>query len=99
MFGELMKKLFGIFAMALLFIGVASGQAISQSGGSIQGSITDPTGAKIPGALVTITSPDTGYTRSLQTDSSGFFSVGPINPGPYKVSVTAPGLSRRSSQR
>jgi hypothetical protein len=87
-----MKKIFGILAMILLIAGTAFGQAISVNGGAIQGAITDPTGAKIPGATVTVTSPETGFSKILATDSSGVYTVGPLNPGAYKVTVTAPGF-------
>jgi hypothetical protein len=87
-----MRKVFIVMLMLLAGIGVSFGQAISANGGAIQGSITDPSGASVPGATVLITSPDTGYTKTLQTDSAGFYSVGPLNPGPYTVRVSAPGF-------
>ena len=85
-----MKKY--LLAMFLLFVsfGAAFGQAISVNGGSIQGTITDASGAALPKAAIVISNPDTGYTKSLQTDSAGFYSVGPLNPGPYVVRVTYP---------
>jgi hypothetical protein len=67
----------------------ASAQAISSNGGAIQGTITDPTGAAVPGATVVISNPDTGYTHTLTTDGAGFYSLGPLNPGPYVITVTA----------
>lgn len=70
-------------------------QAISTNGGSVQGSITDPTGAAIPGASITVANPDTGFTRTLLADSAGFYSLGPLIPGGYTVTVTAPGFQRQ----
>jgi len=67
----------------------ASAQAISTNGGSIQGSVTDPTGAAIPGATVTVTATDTGETRALKTDSAGLYSIGPLIPGNYTIAVSA----------
>jgi hypothetical protein len=67
----------------------ASAQAISSNGGAIQGTITDPTGAAVPGATVVISNPDTGYTHTLTTDGVGFYSLGPLIPGPYVITVTA----------
>jgi hypothetical protein len=67
----------------------ASAQAISTNGGSIQGSVTDPTGAAIPGATVTVTATDTGETHALKTDSAGYYSIGPLIPGNYTISVSA----------
>lgn len=67
-------------------------QAISVNGGSIQGTITDATGAAVPGATVIITATDTKSARTLKTDSAGFYAVGPLNPGPYTIAVTASGF-------
>ncbi len=87
-----MKKISAVVLMFVAGIGMSFGQAISVNGGAIQGSITDPTGAYVPGATVVITSPDTGYTKTLQTDSAGFYSVGPLDPGPYRLRVSASGF-------
>jgi hypothetical protein len=84
-----MKK---ALAILLLFVAatLSHGQATSTNGGSIQGSVTDPTGASIPNAVVTVADPDTGYTHTLKTDSAGFYSIGPLIPGSYTISVSAP---------
>ncbi len=70
----------------------AFAQAISVNGGAIQGTITDPSGAVVSNAQVSITSPETGYKKDLTTDKSGFYSVGPLNPGNYTVTVTGTGF-------
>ena len=93
-----MKKFLGLF-LGWIFVLIAGtslsfGQAISVNGGSIQGSITDSTGAVVPGANILITGTSTGFTKTLTADQSGFYSVGPLNPGPYTVSVTAPGFQK-----
>jgi Carboxypeptidase regulatory-like domain len=89
----LMKR---IFACAVLMAGAVSalGQAISSNGGSIQGTITDPSGASIPGAQVVISDPAIGYQHSLTSDSAGFYSLGPLTPGSYTITVTAPNFQR-----
>ena len=69
---------------------VSFGQAISANGGSIQGTISDPTGAVIPGATIVIADPAIGYTHTLESDSSGFYSLGPLQPGTYTISISAP---------
>ena len=68
------------------------GQAISQTGGAIQGTITDPSGAVVPGATVTITDTDTNSVKTLTTDSAGLYSEGPLNPGPYTINVSRSGF-------
>ncbi len=82
---------------SLLFIGAVAApalhaQAISVNGGSIQGTITDPSGAVMAGATVVIKSNDTDASRTTKTDSAGFYSVGPLNPGSYSVDVSLTGF-------
>ena len=91
-----MKKLFGFVLVLFTAVGMSFGQAISVNGGSIQGSITDPTGAVVPGARVTITGKDTGSVKVVTADNSGFYSVGPLNPGNYTVNIVAPGFQQLS---
>ena len=91
-----------ILGVALLALLVASpvlqqtafSQAISLNGGSIQGSVSDPTGAAIPGAKVTIVNPDTGYSHVLITDSAGIYTLGPLIPGNYTITAEAAGFKR-----
>jgi len=85
--------------MALvLTCSVGFGQAISVNGGSIQGTITDSTGAVVPNATIVLKSSDTGFSRTLKTDSAGFYSVGPLNPGSYTVLINQPGFEGLSVQ-
>ncbi|HEX8459530.1 MAG TPA: TonB-dependent receptor [Pyrinomonadaceae bacterium] len=91
------KFLPSILALLLCLTGVAAfGQ---EQGGRIEGTITDPAGAAVPGVTVTITSrgrtegarPDAtvGFTRSVTTDESGFYRTTEIPPGFYAVTTTA----------
>src|SRR5579862_7605625 len=57
--------------------------------GSLVGTVTDPTGAVIPNASVTITDSQTGVSREEKTDGSGRYSVANLAPGTYSVRVTA----------
>ena len=56
---------------------------------AIVGSVTDPTGAAIPGASVTITNIDNGLKRSVKTDDAGRFSFPQLKPGTYSVNAEA----------
>jgi hypothetical protein len=60
--------------------------------GGIQGTVTDPNGAVIPGADVTITNPDTGLTRTTQTDDTGSYLVSELPIGTYQVTVKKTGF-------
>ena len=88
-----MKKLLGLSLVFPLSV-MSYGQAISVNGGSIQGTITDASGAVVPNAPITITGTDTGSVRQATADGSGFYSVGPLNPGNYRITVAAPGFQK-----
>jgi hypothetical protein len=57
--------------------------------GSIVGTVSDPTGAVISGARVTITNVATGQLINLAANSSGSFNSGALVPGNYKTQVSA----------
>lgn len=61
--------------------------------GTIQGTITDPAHAVVPGAKVTIRSQANGQEIHLTTSSAGTYTSGPLQPGVYTVEVTAAGFS------
>src|ERR1700761_4235482 len=86
-----MKRLL-VFLVLFFSAGFAWSQAVSDTGGAIQGDITDPSGDKIPGAVITITSSETGYNKTLKTDTAGFYSIGPLNPGHYTLKIVAQGF-------
>ena len=56
---------------------------------AIVGSVTDPTGAAIPGATVTVTNVENGLKRSVKTDDAGRFSFPQLKPGTYSVKAEA----------
>jgi hypothetical protein len=62
------------------------------STGSILGTVSDQTGAVVPGARVTITNKANGQSRSLVTTGSGTYESGPLQPGEYTVRVEAKGF-------
>jgi Carboxypeptidase regulatory-like domain len=61
--------------------------------GSIVGTVTDPAGAMITGAKVSITSLSTGSTLELTTNSAGAYNSGSLTPGPYKVQISGKGFN------
>jgi len=63
----------------------AYGQATTAAAPS--GTITDPKGANLPGAQITVINESTGAEKTLTADSSGFYSVASLVPGKYRVSV------------
>src|SRR5262249_45514665 len=77
-----------------LCIGCASTVVMAQIGGngSIQGTVTDPGGAVVPGATVVVTNIATGVETSKQTNAAGVFMITPLPPGEYKVVVSLSGF-------
>lgn len=60
--------------------------------GTISGTVTDPTGAVIPGVEVTISNQDTGVSRVVLTDDQGFYTAPNVPVGTYTVSAAMPGF-------
>ncbi len=60
--------------------------------GNIQGTVTDPTGAIVAGATVTLTDVSTGVKRTVQTDSSGVYLFPNIDIGKYDLQAKATGF-------
>jgi hypothetical protein len=83
-----------ILAIAFLFPIHASAQV---AGATLSGTITDPSGAAIVGAKVSIVNKATSATRDITTDSAGFYSAPNLLPAPYEVTVSAPGFSTSRS--
>ncbi|MGH9605891.1 MAG: carboxypeptidase regulatory-like domain-containing protein [Terracidiphilus sp.] len=80
-------------AAALLGLAVCVPNLQAQSGaGSIQGTVTDATGAVIPGASVSAVNTATNVTVGTRSNGVGFFVVPGLNTGTYTVTVTAPGM-------
>ena len=79
--------LFSLFSCLISF--PAMGQIES---GTFTGTVTDPDGASIPAALVTITNQDTNVVSTFRTDSSGIYRVGGLPPGLYSIKVEAAGF-------
>ena len=75
-----------MLSLVLCLTASAFGQ---ETGGEIQGTIKDPTGAVVPNFTVTIKGVDVGINRTIQTDSEGFFRIRQLPPGTYTVSSEA----------
>src|SRR3954453_9527551 len=61
-------------------------------GGAIQGTVTDPGGANVPGANVSVTNAATGGETTKQTNEAGVYVITPLPPGEYKVVVSLKGF-------
>jgi len=79
-------------ALALFVMGVIIGPSalLAQNyNGSIQGTVTDPSGAAVAGVTVTVTSPGTGASYEAKTSDLGAFSVPNLPVGKYEVRIKA----------
>jgi Carboxypeptidase regulatory-like domain len=65
----------------------------SNAAGTIQGTITDSSGAVVPNAMIVITEPSTGSQKVFTASASGYYSAGSMLPGQYRIHVNAPGFS------
>ncbi len=85
-------KIFLALGLAFLCTFALSGLLRAQSliSGDIAGTVTDASGAAIPGATVTITNTDTGAKQTLSSGSAGEYRLSLLKPGHYDVSVSAP---------
>ncbi len=63
------------------------------SAGTVSGTVSDPSGAVIAGATVTVLNPVSGFTRTVTTDSSGNFSITNVPFNPYHLTVSATGFA------
>jgi hypothetical protein len=60
--------------------------------GTVTGVVTDPSGATVPGAKVTLVDENKGYSFTATTDSAGRYLVRSVPPGSYKIRVEAKGF-------
>ncbi|MCU1272963.1 MAG: TonB-dependent receptor plug, partial [Bryobacterales bacterium] len=82
-----------VSCLALAGVLFTTSTLLGQSGGTIQGSVSDPSGGAVPNATVLLKSIATGATRSATTDERGFYIAPNLNPAEYEISFAAPGFS------
>ena len=91
----------GVFAAGftgLLVLTTGSASAQLSGKGSITGTVTDPTGAVVPGATITATNPATGFSVTETSKSAGEFTISPLDPGIYVITVKANGFESISQR-
>ncbi|HEY6448609.1 MAG TPA: carboxypeptidase regulatory-like domain-containing protein [Acidobacteriaceae bacterium] len=79
-----------IAGVGLLLAGPQFAGAQSLISGDIAGTITDPSGAALPGATVTATNTGTGLVKTVTTGAAGDYKIGLLQVGTYTVTVSAP---------
>ncbi|OFW39666.1 MAG: hypothetical protein A3J28_12520 [Acidobacteria bacterium RIFCSPLOWO2_12_FULL_60_22] len=84
--------LLGALWLAMV-VGWSHRDLLAQAGeGSIQGTVTDTSGAVIPGATITVTNMETNLQRTATSNSSGLFGASNLPPGRYRVQVSMAGF-------
>jgi hypothetical protein len=89
--GVFMKNLLCTLAV---FFGLAATVVAQTNRGGISGTVTDTTGAVVPGAKVTITNAGTNQSQVLITSSDGAFSALSLEPAVYRITVEAAGFKK-----
>jgi len=89
-----MTRLSKFFAVALVFALFVPVLVLAQAGGtgSVQATVTDPSGALVPNATIQLTETAIGATLTGTTNTAGQFVFSNVRPGTYKATVTAKGF-------
>jgi carboxypeptidase family protein/TonB-dependent receptor-like protein len=82
--------------ICLVFLFCSAGAVFGQGTdlGTIRGTVTDSTGAVIPGATVTVTDTLTNTERETRTNSQGNYEMVGLKAGTYRVAITAAGMGK-----
>ena len=81
-----------LFCLALVCLSTSALHAQTSSTGALTVTATDPSGAVVPGATVTVAASATGVSRSHATESNGSYTFTLLPPGDYRVSISASGF-------
>lgn len=90
---EQQRWVLAAFVTLLFFVLVTFGARAQEAGGSLVGTVTDPSGAAIVNANVSARNVATSATRTGVANSSGLYSIPDLIPGKYDITVTAEGFS------
>src|ERR1700730_3182814 len=89
MFPSVRKAIFGIVAMICILLPFAGAQTIT---GSVSGTVTDVSGAVVPGAKVVAKNTATNVETTEVTNGNGQYTIRFLQIGPYTVSISHDGL-------
>ena len=93
-FGTILQRaLWCLAALALLAAGAAA-----QSTSQLNGNVTDPSGAAVPGAKITLTATATGLQRTTTSNSAGLYQFLDMPPGTYTLEATAKGFGNYKAE-
>ena len=78
---------------ALLFLVLTLSTMLLAQSTSLRGTVSDPKGAVVSGATLTLSDPATGFSRTTKSDSQGNYQFVEVPPATYLLTVTSPGFS------
>ena len=84
-----------VILISLVFAVTGYGQVINAT---LSGTVSDVSGALIPGVEVTAKQVDTGVVSTIVTNESGTYRFGSLQPGPYQVGALLPGFQSQTIQ-
>jgi hypothetical protein len=90
------RALVAVLVLTALVAGTAT---YAQTGGTLQGAVMDDQGLALPGATVTLTNLETGWTRSDVTDEQGRYRAPALPPGVYSVQAELAGFATAVQER
>jgi Carboxypeptidase regulatory-like domain len=92
----MIRKGFGVvvFFLAVAILTLNSGSVFAQTGGTgiVVGTVTDPSGAAVPGAVVTLTDTATNAERTTTTNATGRYNFPNVPPGNYVLTISKAGF-------
>jgi hypothetical protein len=94
--GELAMKILRATAWVLTCVLLATSAFGQSSNGTLSGTVTDTSGALIPGVTVKATNTETGIVSTGVTNESGAYTVPGLLPGTYVASAVLPGFQTQN---
>jgi hypothetical protein len=85
------RRLTLLFCFLILFVSFSQAQFRA----SLRGTVTDPQGAAIAGATVTLVNADTGTTMVSTSDGNGIYNFNALSPAPYRITVEHEGFTKK----
>ncbi len=80
---------------ALLLLAVLAAPAKAQYGASLQGTVTDTTGAVVPDATIALTDKETNHAVTVKSGATGLFTFNQLAPSKYSITVTRDGFKKK----
>src|SRR4029077_6885608 len=82
--------------LLILILSVCSASTYAQYRASIQGAVTDPDGASVSGATVTLKNLGTNQTLTATTDANGIYNFNALPPSTYSLTVEKTGFKKKA---